>query len=360
MKKLIFIVLSLLIISCAKEKNGKQTSYYENGKISKEENYKDGIKDGKWNLYYRSGKVKGEGNYKNGKKVGKQTSYYENGKVEIESNFQDGRLDGKWRFYFKNERVKFEKNFNDGKLDGKQTSYYENGKISKEENYKSRQKNGKQTSYYENGKISKEENYKDGIKDGRWTSYYENGKVKSEKNYKDGKERDSKELSNSWFKYSVNKLEDELTRIMTKKDSDGNNVYQYAAKSTWTEKIGWTSAAGKIFYQPNGYGSATIRTGTYGGTRPVSHSEEGSWKIQWSPATNSSPLNSDIIFTIQGSGKFSHHIGADNTLWTPMEEFLKNNFNDRDVDRMIYFADSLRKIFMKEYKCSIGNDGRFK
>ena len=142
---------------------------------------------------------------------------------------------------------------------------------------------------------------------------------------------------------------------MTQIDSDGNKVYPYAAKYTWRETMGLTSGSGALYYQSNGYGSAKMRASIGG-----SASESGSWKIQWAPATNSSPLNSNIIFTINGSGKFSHHIGSDNTLWTPMEEFLNNNFSTNDADRMMYFADSLRKAFMKENKCSIGSDGRFK
>ena len=141
---------------------------------------------------------------------------------------------------------------------------------------------------------------------------------------------------------------------MTQIDSDGNKVYPYAAKYTWSETMGYTSGSGVLYYQSNGYGSAEMRA------LRSSVSESGNWKIQWAPATNSSPLDSDIIFTINGSGKFSHHIGSDNKLWTPMEEFLNNNFGTNDVDRMMYFSDSLRKVFMKENKCSIGSDGRFK
>ena len=41
-------------------------SYYENGQIKYEGNYKDGKKDGKYTWWYENGQKQSEGNYKDG------------------------------------------------------------------------------------------------------------------------------------------------------------------------------------------------------------------------------------------------------------------------------------------------------
>jgi antitoxin component YwqK of YwqJK toxin-antitoxin module len=120
-------------------KSGKRVSYYENGRIWEEGNFKDGKKDGKWTTYYENGQIKEEGNFKDGRwvrKDGKFISYYENGQIEKEGNFTDGKLDGKYTFYYENGQIKVERNFKDGKEDGKWTYYNEDGSIKKVEEYK--------------------------------------------------------------------------------------------------------------------------------------------------------------------------------------------------------------------------------
>ena len=52
-------------------KHGYYKSYYENGRMWKEGNYKSGIKNGKWVEYDENGNTLREGKYKNGKEEGK-------------------------------------------------------------------------------------------------------------------------------------------------------------------------------------------------------------------------------------------------------------------------------------------------
>ena len=44
----------------------KTETYYENGQIQEEGNYKDGKEDGKYTWYYENGQIMEEGNYKDG------------------------------------------------------------------------------------------------------------------------------------------------------------------------------------------------------------------------------------------------------------------------------------------------------
>tara|TARA_Y100000031_G_C8030848_1_gene297052 strand:- start:63 stop:557 length:495 start_codon:yes stop_codon:yes gene_type:complete len=126
------------------KKDGKWTTYYENGQIHFELNYKDYttsydsvrkklIVHGKRyviNVWSKDGELL----VKDGN--GKWTSYYENGEIERERNYKDGKEDGKWTSYYENGHLMHEENYKDGELDGKKTSYYSAGQIEKVEEYK--------------------------------------------------------------------------------------------------------------------------------------------------------------------------------------------------------------------------------
>ncbi len=164
------------------------------------------------------------------------------------------------------------------------------------------------------------------------------------------------ELSNEWWNYSRNKLESKLSQIMMKKDSNGEYIYSKYPVYTWSEKTGYVNCEGKLVYKEDGDGSATVSCPVGG-----SVSESGSWKIQWAPATNNNPYNSDIVFSINDeTGMFSSHIGSGNKLWTPIDSFCNKYFNATDVQEMMAYGDALRNTFMNERGLTIGSDGRFK
>ena len=72
MKKLLILLFSLLI---SFNSYGETSySYYENGQIESEVNYKDGILDGKTTYWRKNGQIDFEEYYKDGKKDGKWTS----------------------------------------------------------------------------------------------------------------------------------------------------------------------------------------------------------------------------------------------------------------------------------------------
>ena len=67
-----------------------KSTYYENGQIKKEENYKDGKKDGKWTDWFDNGQIQFEINYKDGKLHGSVTSWYKNGEKGMCSDCKEG------------------------------------------------------------------------------------------------------------------------------------------------------------------------------------------------------------------------------------------------------------------------------
>ena len=71
---------------------GISKSYYEDGKLKSEENYKDDKRNGISKSYYKNGKLEREANYKDGKLEGISKSYYKNGKLEREENYKEDEL----------------------------------------------------------------------------------------------------------------------------------------------------------------------------------------------------------------------------------------------------------------------------
>ena len=79
--------------------------------------------------------MKTEENYVDGKYEGKQVSYYENGKVKIESSYVNGKEEGKEAWYYESGKVKIKENYVNGKKEGKWVRYYESGKVKEERDY---------------------------------------------------------------------------------------------------------------------------------------------------------------------------------------------------------------------------------
>ena len=125
-----------------------RTSWYENGQIMLEENWKDNIPDGDWTFWFENGQIGSEGNFKDG--TGTFLQLHKNNQKSKEVILKDGNL--KQTEWYENGQKKFEENYNYGKLDGRLTWWYENGQINQEITYK----DGivKTTTWDENGHIS--------------------------------------------------------------------------------------------------------------------------------------------------------------------------------------------------------------
>jgi antitoxin component YwqK of YwqJK toxin-antitoxin module len=79
MKKLLLLLLILNhLVACSQGKEHK--TYYENGQV-KEQHYLDetGKVSGKWKVYYENGKLARTGNIKNGENEGEVKQYYPSG-----------------------------------------------------------------------------------------------------------------------------------------------------------------------------------------------------------------------------------------------------------------------------------------
>jgi antitoxin component YwqK of YwqJK toxin-antitoxin module len=180
-----FCIKDSIMIDGVCEESGQKTYWHENGKISLEENYKDGKKEGKSTAWYPTGEIQLEINYKDGKKEGKSSTWYKNGQLKSKVNYKNDKKEGVSTSWYQSGEIKSEINYKDDKKEGVSTSWYQSGEIKSEINYKNNFKENKSTSWYVNGKKKAETNYKDGKKEGKSTVWYQSGQKKSEANYKD-------------------------------------------------------------------------------------------------------------------------------------------------------------------------------
>ena len=180
-------------------------SKHENGQISFEKFYKDGvILDGEYLGYDENGRFIREENYKDGKLNGpfmKRSSSSEIGKdiIYIDSgNYKNGELSGLYKKYFmfsdwdRDYKLKESWTYNDGKKDGpfeiNEWSSNEQIESKTKGNYKNGELNGLYETYGPSGDIDVLTRYlyKDGIKDGPFTEFYGFGHVENEGTYKNG------------------------------------------------------------------------------------------------------------------------------------------------------------------------------
>lgn len=104
-------------------KKGKPDGAYEvrraDGTLEGKQSFKNGIRDGEWVTYYSDGKTpKVKANIVDGKVEGERTTYYENGQLRQQSQFKAGQLDGMMTEFDESGKKIAEATFKDGKVQG--------------------------------------------------------------------------------------------------------------------------------------------------------------------------------------------------------------------------------------------------
>lgn len=121
--------------------------YYQNGKVSVERDYKDGIENGFEVEYYEDGLLKQKGEFVNGKENGIWDMYFPNGQLKQRSNVVNGAMDGESTVYYSTgksfavELTKSGKTIPDKRLEKINQVMKKGHESSKEEEYKSAFKN---------------------------------------------------------------------------------------------------------------------------------------------------------------------------------------------------------------------------
>ena len=71
---------------------GSFSVYYENGKVSKTINVRDGLLDGPFIEYHENGQLQAKGSWKNGKYNDLYEEYYQSGEQKLKVFFTDGKF----------------------------------------------------------------------------------------------------------------------------------------------------------------------------------------------------------------------------------------------------------------------------
>jgi antitoxin component YwqK of YwqJK toxin-antitoxin module len=86
--------------------NAHRKMYYQNGKISVEKDYKDGIENGFEIEYYEDGSLKQKGEFVNKKEEGIWESFYPNGQVKLRSKYKTGEIYDTATKYYSTGKIK--------------------------------------------------------------------------------------------------------------------------------------------------------------------------------------------------------------------------------------------------------------
>lgn len=161
--------------------------------------------------------LQGVYNYKDGKRDGKQTTYYENGQIETEYFYLRGHKSGIEKQYHENGQLKNLVTYDNGIMDGEDIEYNNRGKIIGKLNYYKGNKHGLELHYTDDGKhIIKKINWDMGMILGPYEEYWPNGNPKLISSYKDGKHKGDEK---QYYKNGT-------LQIVHKYDRDGNIKYK--------------------------------------------------------------------------------------------------------------------------------------
>lgn len=84
---------------------------------------------GRWPTYFANGKLSDEGNYKDGKATGTYILYHEDGSKAYVENYADNGVDSEQIGYHPSGKVSYRVRFKNGRQDGPRTSYDEVGNV---------------------------------------------------------------------------------------------------------------------------------------------------------------------------------------------------------------------------------------
>jgi TonB family protein len=117
-------------------REGKLTTFYENGKILSQGNYVDDKKDGDWIWYDKYGRLYCKGHLKQDLADGYWVIYFENGKIDNEHHFLNGKLNGSYKTYFENGNIDEEGTYLNDEFVDTRKLYFDSGTLCAIETYK--------------------------------------------------------------------------------------------------------------------------------------------------------------------------------------------------------------------------------
>ncbi len=110
-------------------------SYFQNGKVSRTYQIKNGQFDGEYKKYYSNGALYSKSTNKDGWDIGERVTYYKNGKLKNTYFYRDGLVDGKAMRYYENGKIKQELSYLKGNSHGECKNYSRSGTLTRIEYY---------------------------------------------------------------------------------------------------------------------------------------------------------------------------------------------------------------------------------
>jgi len=161
MKKLIYLSVLFVFISCRTEKQNAEHLIFKKGVAFKPDSDKP--------------------------YTGAIFALKSNGKIDFEGYLTDGKRNGEFIKYGENEIIKEKENYKDGEKNGEFTSYDGNGQLRSKEIYKNNKKDGLAVRYNDKGNKYSEEDYIEGLKTGKHKYWFNNGiQIQAEVDYSKG------------------------------------------------------------------------------------------------------------------------------------------------------------------------------
>lgn len=157
---------------------GESREFYDNGKLKKTLNFKNGLPDGALIKYDEEGNIVLKMEFvKNWS--GTIWQYYSGGQLKLKGFIKDFLLNGSTEEYFESGRLKTTITYLDSLPEGNVNVYFENGLLKSQTIYAKGLRQGKEIHYYENGKMKFEINYIDDLMEGQCNSYYFEGELQN-------------------------------------------------------------------------------------------------------------------------------------------------------------------------------------
>ena len=170
-KQLILITsLSLLIVACAKNTAEKEIQELKaeiarlQSNTSIDNEAPTDIRDEIIERYPTGEKklVVTYGGTGNREFVLRKRSYYQNGQIKEEENYKNSELDGDYREYYKNGQISVKCSYNEGKRDGEFFEFYHDGVVWEHGYFTLGEYDGEYSTYFVDGKRKSYELYKEG------------------------------------------------------------------------------------------------------------------------------------------------------------------------------------------------------
>jgi antitoxin component YwqK of YwqJK toxin-antitoxin module len=130
-----------------------------------------------------SGKLRSKGWMILRNRVGKWTYYFPNGKLFSEEFYENGKLEGVVKNYYKNGKVLEETSYQNGMKNGASKKYSDSGVLIEEVTFKDNVLNGEAKYYELNGNLREKGMYRGGKRYGKW-EFYLDGEIINEKKKK--------------------------------------------------------------------------------------------------------------------------------------------------------------------------------